>query len=55
LIALWSETLQAASCTQDAGRIELMFSRIAIMLEIMIDRHGWPQTVRGLPRITAVR
>jgi hypothetical protein len=43
---IWSETLQHAE-GQDPARVEVMFSRIAVLLEILIDRRGWPGTIRG--------
>jgi hypothetical protein len=32
-----------------AARIEALFSRTTVLLEIMIDRRGWPTIVGGLP------
>jgi|SRR6516165_10576201 hypothetical protein len=45
---IWSETLERVASIQDAARVEIMFSRTAVLLEILIDRRGWPNAVRGL-------
>jgi hypothetical protein len=43
---VWAETLQHAE-GQDPVRAEAMFLRVAVLLEILIDRRGWPGTIRG--------
>jgi hypothetical protein len=43
---VWSETLLHAE-GQDPIRAEAMFLRVAVLLEILIDRRGWPGTIRG--------
>jgi hypothetical protein len=43
---VWGEALQHAE-GQDPARVEVMFSRIAVLLEILIDRRDWPGTIRG--------
>jgi hypothetical protein len=43
---LWSETLQYTE-NQNADRVAVMFLRTAVLLEILNDRRGWPQVIRG--------
>jgi hypothetical protein len=48
LIERWySETLLAVEGAPDAAR-DAMFTRTAILFEIMADRTGWPDRIRGL-------
>jgi hypothetical protein len=51
---LWSETLQHVA-DADPERAAVMFGRVAVMFEVMVDRRTWPAVVRGLPRIMAGR
>jgi hypothetical protein len=37
---IWSETLEHVAGIQDAARVEIVFSRTAVLLEILIDRRG---------------
>jgi hypothetical protein len=48
---IWAETPEHVAL-QDATRVETMFLRVAVLLEILIDRRGWPTMVRGLPRLS---
>jgi hypothetical protein len=39
-IDFWAETLQATAGRQDAIRLEVMFIRTAVLIEILLDRRG---------------
>jgi hypothetical protein len=45
---VWSTTLAAVELTNDADKIETMFTRAGLALEIAVDMRGWPQRVSGL-------
>jgi len=47
----WSETPQATAGRHEAIRLEVMYVRTAVLLEILLERRVWPTMVRALPRL----
>jgi hypothetical protein len=47
-IAIYSDVMQKATKARDAHTSEVMFRRLAIALEVMADRIGWPHHIAGL-------
>ena len=47
-IAWYSDVMSKATKARDARTSEIMFRRLAIVLEIAADRIGWPGHIAGL-------
>jgi hypothetical protein len=45
---IWSQTLTAVEATSDPDKIEAMFTRAGLAMEIAVDWRRWPQHVSGL-------
>jgi hypothetical protein len=45
---IWAQTLTAVEATSDPLKIEAMFTRAGLAMEIAVDMRGWPQRVSGL-------